>query len=103
MSHERPAGQRSPERVLIERAWETHPRRQLLEQYQRERNATGEPAWRLIVEDHPDDSEWKRAMFQPVDPDDPREGIRITGWPTAKLQQLLDDARALGERRDPPR
>lgn len=42
-------------------------------------------------------------MFQPVDPDDPREGIRITGWPTAKLQQLLDDARALGERRDPPR
>lgn len=92
-----------PERGLVERAWAKHQQRGLLEQLSRERNAAGNPTWRLVLEHTPEDPEWTRATLQPIDPHDMREGIRITSWPTAKAQQLLDDARAITEPRGEPR
>lgn len=97
VSHQLPADWKPPERALVERAWARHPRRRLLDQLKRERDAAGNPTWRLVLQDTPEDPEWTRATFEPIDPLDLREGVRITSWPTAKVQQLLDEARAIAD------
>ena len=97
MSDQLPPDWKPPERALVERAWARHHQRRLLDQLERERDAAGNPTWRLVLQDTPEDPEWTRATFEPIDPLDQREGIRITSWPTAKAQQLLDEIRAIAD------
>jgi hypothetical protein len=82
---------RPPQRILFEREWDRHPHRDELVARQKERDADGAPTWVLREKDEPED--WAAIWQRPLDPRDPRPGIRICGWPNCWLEEEMASAR----------
>ena len=81
-------------RVLFERAWDEHPKRELLNELANERDANGEPTWetRCSVE-----SGLLVYVLEPVDPRDPRGSVHIYAWPIKVADPNNEAAKAVVE------
>lgn len=87
-----------PEQVLLNRAWEEHPRHEELAALVQERDAHGYPKWKTRREPHPDHPDWTVVWFQPANPDvDTRESIQITEYPNEWLEREYARVRAIIE------
>jgi hypothetical protein len=85
---------RPPAQMALERAWAEHPKRELLERLQRERDAEGNKTWGVRMEDDEEDPMWVAVWLRPVDPRDPRPSIRVSRWPKEWEARQQADAEA---------
>jgi hypothetical protein len=83
--------------VHLEKAFAEHAEHDRLVELQRERDDDGNPTWMMIAEPDDGDTTWVAVWLRPVDPLDPRPGIRITRYPTSWEDQQMADARAIAD------
>jgi hypothetical protein len=88
---------RPPARVHLERAWDAHPQRDLLNERKAERDGEGMPCWEMRAEPEEGDPSWVAVWLRSADPRDSRPDIRITRYPASWEAEQNADAQAIAD------